>query len=276
MTPFLKWVGGKRWLVDSKQLEVPRSYRRYIEPFLGGGAVFFRIRPRAALLSDLNSRLIECYEVVRDDPEQIKLLLEAHASGHSKDYYYEVRAKAFGTKLERAGQFLYLNRTCFNGIYRENLRGEFNVPKGSKDTVLFDNDDFLAWSNALQGVSLETKDFEVAIDEANEGDFVFADPPYTVRHNRNGFIKYNQKMFSWEDQQRLARALKSAAERGVNFVLTNADHPVVRELYEGFEEKRSVARTSLVAANATNRSKTTELLVSSRSANSDTEWETAN
>ena len=263
LTPFLKWVGGKRWLIETSELRVPARINRYIEPFLGGGAVFCALQPQKAILSDLNGRLIECYEVIRSDPVGLKLAMSTHAAKHSDSYYYEERDRTPNTAVARAAQFLYLNRTCFNGIYRENLRGKFNVPRGSKNSVLLETDDFEGWARALSGADLLVSDFEDTIDKAGEGDFIFADPPYTVRHNKNGFVKYNQKIFSWEDQERLAEALKAAALRGAQFVLTNADHEAVRQLYEGIGSSRAVGRSSVVAASPANRSSTTELLVNS-------------
>ena len=263
MRPFLKWAGGKRWLLESGQYELPQYSGRYFEPFLGGGAVYFATRPQSAILSDANSRLIELYKVIRDEVDAFEVALKKHASKHSKQYYYETRQKKFRTPVARAAQFLYLNRTCWNGLYRENLRGEFNVPIGTKETVIFDTDDFKAWSKTLRDAAIECRDFVEAIDEADTGDFLFLDPPYTVRHNMNGFVKYNQKIFAWEDQVRLRDALLRASGRGVQFALTNADHESVRELYAGFGRHKTLARYSVIAGKSAHRSKSTELLVHS-------------
>lgn len=263
LTPFLKWAGGKRWLVENEDFKIPRTYNRYVEPFLGGGAVFFSLRPDAAILSDLNPRLIETYRAIRNQHADVKRHLTELSAKHNDNFYYEMRRAKFRTQAERAAQFLYLNRTCFNGIYRENLKGEFNVPRGSKNTIVFPNDNFEEWSRALRSAELIVSDFESVIDNTEEGDFVFADPPYTVRHNRNGFVKYNQKIFSWEDQKRLAACLYRAHQRRVRFVLTNADHEVIRQLYSGFENLKPIARSSVVAASASKRSQTTELFIAS-------------
>ena len=259
--PFLKWAGGKRWLLKSGQFELPCFSGRYIEPFLGGGAVFFQNQPRNAILSDSNERLIELFVVIRDYPGEFEKQLREHARAHSKEYYYEIRSKQLRTPIFRAAQFLYLNRTCWNGLYRENLKGQFNVPIGTKETVIFDADDFSAWSRALQGTCILHRDFELAIDEAAEGDFVFVDPPYTVRHNVNGFVKYNQKIFHWRDQVRLRAALERAADRGVSFAMTNADHESIRNLYEGFGQHRQLFRYSVIAATPECRTYATELLI---------------
>jgi len=268
LTPFLKWVGGKRWLVESNELVLPHGFDRYIEPFLGGAAVFFALKPKKSILSDVNKGLIETYCVVRDRPEELEALLVNHSYNHSDRYYYYIRDLKIEGKIERAAQFIYLNRTCFNGIYRENLKGQFNVPRGSRNTIIFQTDDFLAWSRALKQSEIYVSDFAETIGTAGAGDLIFADPPYTVRHNKNGFVKYNQKIFSWEDQERLSNALRLAVSRGADFILTNADHQTIRELYSDFAHMRSVERSSSVAASAANRSLTTELVVSSFSSQS--------
>lgn len=261
LKPFLKWAGGKRWLFESGQFSLPTVTGTYIEPFLGGGAVFFEAAPQKALLTDSNRRLIELYVAIRDDLPKFEALVNSHAVEHSKEYYYTVRGLQFDGATERAAQFLYLNRTCWNGLYRENLRGQFNVPIGTKQIVISDADDFAAWSRALSSAALAHCDFEQSIDRAESGDFIFADPPYTVRHNMNGFVKYNQNIFAWEDQVRLRDALKRAADRGVAFAVTNADHESVRDLYRGFGEHRQLGRHSVIAAKSAHRAQSTELLV---------------
>ncbi len=261
LKPFLKWAGGKRWLFKCGQFSLPPISGRYIEPFLGGGAVFFEVQPQRAILSDANTRLIELYGVIRDEQETFEIQLKSHAKAHCREYYYELRDKHFEEPIARAAQFLYLNRTCWNGLYRENLKGQFNVPIGTRQTVMSDTDDFQAWSNALKGIRLECRDFEAAIDEAIEGDFVFVDPPYTVRHNMNGFVKYNQDIFAWKDQVRLHDALRRSADRGVSFALTNANHESIRDLYAGFGRHRRLDRYSVIAGQSVHRSLSSELLI---------------
>lgn len=261
MKPFLKWAGGKRWLFESGQFTLPHFNGKYIEPFLGGGAVFFQNRPKKAVLSDANARLIELYMAVRDHVEELEEKLQEHADKHSAEYYYEIRAKKFKKLVSRAAQFLYLNRTCWNGLYRENSKGQFNVPIGTKQTVIFETDDFPAWSQALKNTRLEHRDFELAINEAEKGDFIFVDPPYTVMHNLNGFVKYNQNIFAWEDQLRLRSALERAYTRGAHFAMTNADHESVRELYNGFGHHKQLRRYSVIAGKSSHRAQSSELLV---------------
>ncbi|WP_082537288.1 MULTISPECIES: DNA adenine methylase [unclassified Aureimonas] len=260
LKPFLKWAGGKRWLVERKLLNLDMRGTRYIEPFLGGGAVFFHTSPEQAILSDVNTRLIETYEAIRSDPHLVYKLLSDHAQRHNSDYYYTTRTTEYGTLLERAAQFLYLNRSCWNGLYRENTRGQFNVPIGSKTQLLFPNDDFTSASELLKRAKLVSCDFEETVDLASENDTLFVDPPYTTAHNTNGFVKYNQKMFSWDDQVRLKDALVRAARRGARIFLTNADHDSIRELYRSEAEPVPLNRYSVIAGDSSMRKKTTEAM----------------
>lgn len=261
MKPFLKWAGGKRWLVERAEFCMPDYSGRYIEPFLGGAAVFLKLQPQNALLSDANPRLINAYRAIRDDWSGVWERLKIHQKKHSKEYYYDQRSKSFSHKTDGAAQFIYLNRTCWNGLYRENLKGEFNVPIGTKTKIIFEDDNFEALSKILSNVEIICNDFEVTLDAAIEGDFVFVDPPYTVAHNLNGFVKYNEKIFSWEDQKRLSRKLFSLSERGVHVMVTNAAHDSVRKLYEGATEIRSVPRHVIISGSASYRRRSEELLI---------------
>lgn len=259
MLPFLKWAGGKRWLVQSGQLQTPSHYERFIEPFLGGGAVFFSLEPERALLSDVNPELIELYEIVRDEPERLRTILEWHQEKHSTAHYYAIRNRRYRDKVWRAARTLYLNRTCWNGLYRLNRKGEFNVPIGTKTAILIE-ESFAEASALLAGATLVCQDFEHTIGEAAEGDFLFVDPPYTAKHNLNGFLKYNESIFSWNDQMRLRDACLRAAERGAWVVVTNADHESLRALYDECALYTPLTRQSVLAANPVFRSRTTEAL----------------
>jgi DNA adenine methylase len=263
MTPFLKWPGGKRWLVANYPQLLPSWFNRYIEPFLGGGSVFFHLKPSQSVLSDLNPELIATYMAIRDGWVGLRKRLLSHHSNHSRDYYYAVRESRPRLPVTRAARMLYLNRTCFNGIYRVNLDGKFNVPKGTKDAVVLETDDFEGVSELLADAELRISDFEPVIDQAQENDLIFADPPYTVRHNVNGFLKYNEQLFSWNDQVRLADALARARIRGAKIVSTNANHDSVRRLYyeRGFTLK-AISRYSSISADPKSRRQFEELVVS--------------
>lgn len=258
LKPFIKWAGGKRWLLNDPSFVLPAFSGRYIEPFLGGGAVFFHLAPAEAILSDVNERLISTYRSIRDEWSLVQLSLGEFQERHSKEFYYEERRREHAVSYVRAAQFLYLNRTCFNGLYRENQKGEFNVPLGTKTQVVLPDDDFERASKILSRAHLCVGDFEGAVAGATEGDLVFLDPPYTTAHNCNGFIKYNQKIFTWEDQKRLREAVRGAKQRGACVVLTNADHQSVHELYVELGTPKVVSRRSVISGSTLSRRTTTE------------------
>jgi DNA adenine methylase len=263
MAPFLKWAGGKRWLVSRHADWLRADARRYIEPFLGSGAVFFHLQPSTAVLSDLNGELIRTYQVLREKPDSVVRHLKKHQLLHSHDYYYRVRKSVPRTDASRAAKFIYLNRTCFNGLYRVNLQGVFNVPKGTKDKVLLPTDDFLRISRVLKGATLQACDFTVTLSHAGEGDFVYIDPPYTVKHNSNNFLKYNEQIFSWADQKRLSVALAEAAARGASILISNADHQCIHDLYSAkCWTHLTASRSSNLASSAQFRRGTTETVIS--------------
>jgi DNA adenine methylase len=236
----------------------PETYSRYFEPFLGGGAVFFSLRPRRGILSDVNPELMNFYEVLRDEPDKMRRAMVQHQGKHGTDHYYAVRESEPKGAVKRAARFLYLNRACFNGIYRVNRGGRFNVPKGSRQNVLFESDDYAGAARALKRMKLLCGDFEAVVDQAREGDFIFVDPPYTVKHNSNGFLRYNERIFSWQDQLRLRNALLRAATRGCSITVTNADHESVRALYRSISQYRRLPRPSMIAGQADMRGDVTE------------------
>ena len=172
-----------------------------------------------------------------------------------------MRASNPADRIERAARLLYLNRTCWNGLYRVNLKNEFNVPIGTKTDVVLSTDNFVALSELLRGASIVSCDFEETIDNAAEGDFVFVDPPYTVKHNLNGFVKYNDRIFSWADQVRLRDAVARASARGASVLVTNANHYSIRELYDGVGLQTVLSRASVLAANSVFRSRVEELSI---------------
>ena len=262
VAPFLKWAGGKRWLMPIANALSELNQSVYFEPFLGSGAMFFGFRPERAVLNDANAELIETYQALRDNPDSVLSALKKHSAAHrEKDYYYKVRASRPQKAHTRAARFIYLNRTCWNGLYRVNLQGHFNVPKGTKDNVLMEVDNFDLISKTLLNAVLYSGDFESIIDMAGSGDLVFADPPYTVRHQYNGFVKYNEKLFSWEDQERLAGALVRAKDRGAHILCTNADHASIRELYGSEFDLVPVTRYSAISSVGTSRGKYAEIII---------------
>jgi DNA adenine methylase len=261
--PFLKWAGGKRWLATDAVELSPIRFTRYYEPFLGSAAMFFGLRPREALLSDSNEELINCYDQIKSDWSAIWNGLIECSKRHSEEFYYQIRRAASDDDRERAIRFLYLNRACFNGIYRVNRIGEFNVPKGSKTVLLYPYDNFEEVSKAITNVDFRCSDFEESIDQARCGDFIFCDPPYTVTHSKNGFIRYNDKLFSWSDQIRLRDALVRADKRGAFTLLSNADFPGICQLYQGSGFRCTpISRRSFISAKLAARGVYGEVLIS--------------
>lgn len=261
VTPFLKWAGGKRWLTKNLEDHLPSEYNNYIEPFLGSAAVFFYLTPEKSVLADINENLINTYNAIKQDHTAIYDRLIEHNKKHNADYYYHIRSLEFTDPLDSAARFIYLNRTCFNGLYRVNQKGQFNVPIGSKDKVVLDTDDFESIADHLHKAEILHSDFEPIIDRAQEGDLVYIDPPYTVKHNNNGFVKYNEHMFTWDDQIRLSEAIKRASNKGAHIVLSNADHQSIRDLYFEVGNINSLSRNSVIASDPLNRGKYSELLV---------------
>ncbi len=238
----------------------PAKYGRYFEPFLGSGAVFFALRPRRATLADSNSELIECYQQVRDDCEAV--INELQKLTNSEHDYYRIRAALPARPAARAARLIYLVKLAFNGIYRVNSStGRFNVPYGNHtDRVVFQEDRLRVASNALGGSRLISGDFEDAVKTAGAGDFVYLDPPYTLAHTDNGFVRYNQRLFSWADQVRLASCAKDLATRGVHVIVSNAPHRSILRLYPGFTSDR-LARSSQIAADPKFRRRVAEVVL---------------
>ena len=237
---------------------------RYIEPFLGSGAIYFSLRPERASLSDLNSDLIDTYRVVKRAWRILTAKLIEHQRLHSPAHYYRIRAQDPLDQIDRAARLIYLNRTCWNGLYRVNLAGKFNVPLGTKTKVLEAEDEFQSAAQLLRTADLSVTDFQSAIGQAEQGDVVFADPPYTVRHKFNGFVKYNESLFSWDDQIRLRDSLKAAKNRGARIFLTNADHESIRKLYKDHFVLREMNRYSAISGCSDSRGNYPELLITAQ------------
>jgi len=260
--PFIRWVGGKRFLAGRITAAAPTSFGKYFEPFLGSGAVFFQLEPSASILGDLNPDLICAYEVVRDSVEDVVDWLEEHST-QDADAYYFMRSMRPTTAVARAGRFLFLNRTAFNGVWRVNRQGEYNVPYGYRRREdLVGADGLRAASVALSKAQLVCDDFETTLASASEGDLVYVDPPYTVRHNSNGFRKYNETLFSWKDQIRLAEVLNGLAINRCHVIVSNASNADVLALYpRSLYQRQMVTRKSLIAGTASSRATCEEVLL---------------
>lgn len=260
LQPIVKWAGGKRWLIRQTEGLFPDSFNHYYEPFLGGGAVFFHLKPLSATLSDVNAELINVYQSIKDNWQTVAKLLREHQVRHSTDYYYQMRSEIPRASSAQAARTLYLNRTCWNGLYRVNLKGEFNVPIGTKTNVLSDIDNFEALSVLFKTVKFSVQDFEQNVEAAKKDDFIFIDPPYTVKHNYNGFVKYNENLFSWEDQVRLRDAVVRAVKRGVKVLVLNAYHDSIKNLYSDFEQI-ALSRSNVLAGKSEFRGRYEELAI---------------
>jgi len=221
------------------------GFATYHEPFLGGAAVFFELGPGlSAYLSDLNTELIETYKAVRDDVRGVIGHLSEHKN--TKVCYYEVRSSVPDDPTARAARFIYLNQTSFNGIYRVNLSGEYNVPYGYRSKGFLDEQNLLAVSERLSDAHIDDGDFDLVRERVRAKDLVFLDPPYTVSHNDNGFVKYNQKLFSLEDQIRLSELVDYIDGVGAYYLLTNAAHEAVASLFDRGDRRFELNRASRV------------------------------
>ena len=270
--PFLKWAGGKGRLLAQYERFFPREpMRGYYEPFVGSGAVFFHLRSRGLFshyrLTDSNAELITCYRVVRDALDALLARLAEHQARHSKAHYYAVRAWdrepawADVPDVERAARLIYLNKTCYNGLWRVNSRGQFNVPMGRyRNPRILDEPRLRAASAALQGVELAVADFEDVLGRAGAGDFVYFDPPYHPLSATANFTAYSRDCFDEHAQRRLARVFAALAERGAWVLLSNSETPFVRALYGAFRIHAVRARRAINAA-ADKRGTVGEVLV---------------
>ena len=259
--PFLRWAGGKNWLIPVVDtLLEGLDFKNYYEPFLGGASVFFSVDiPKHAYLSDINEDLIETYIEVRDHPNEV--IKELKRLKNTEEDYYRIRRMIPQKPIKRAARFIYLNQTSYNGIYRVNLKGEYNVPYGFRETMQYDYDRILNASRKLQKTKLRSEDFTARKYQIKEGDLVFLDPPYTVSHNKNGFIKYNQKLFSLDDQYRLSGFIKYITKKGAFYILTNAAHDTIREIFDnGNSTILTLNRSSLIGGKNAKREKVSEFI----------------
>lgn len=261
ISPILRWAGGKRWLIPKvKELVSEYTFNSYYEPFLGGAAMFFgnEFAP-VSHLNDSNAELIEMYRQVREYPTEVSVLLESYVNSEAS--YYALRGAIPEEPLERAARFIFLNHTSYNGIYRVNLRGDYNVPYGARKSINLPTEQHLRQISArLKGATLTSSDFQTAVDSAAEGDLVFLDPPYTVAHNNNGFVKYNQKLFSFADQERLCDSLKRVADKGAFFILTNAAHESIEQLFGGIGRRLTISRGNSIGGSKAARGRAEEYL----------------
>jgi DNA adenine methylase len=263
--PVLKWAGGKGRLLPHLLRLTPEKFSAYHEPFIGGGALFFRLAGQVTanrvFLSDVNPALIDVYIALRDCPNEVIDILRVHV--YERDYYYRIRALNPDdlTLPERAARIIYLNKTCYNGLFRENRAGQFNVPFGRyKNPTICDEPNLRAASRALQGVDIARRNFATVLEFARPGDFVYFDPPYHPLSATANFTAYDRNGFGPDDQRHLRDVFATLGERGVRAMLSNSDTPFIRELYQGFAVDEVFAARA-VNSKANGRGKIAEVIV---------------
>ena len=265
--PFIRWAGGKRWLCSRIQRYLPLSFTDYYEPFLGGGSVFFCLQEKGLLkneifLSDCNTQLINAYKLVRDNPESLIAWLQKRT--YTEEEYYKIRNhyNLYPFAPSASVEFIYLNKCGFNGIYRVNQKGEYNVPFGNKCEInsnyyeLLNND-----SKALQKASITKQDYKTFLKKKiRPQSLVFIDPPYTTSYTENGFIAYNKKTFSLEDQRNLLKVVQRINDSNAFFLMTNAYHDVVKDIFGHFQIREEI-RQSLIGGKKAVRQQVKEYII---------------
>lgn len=272
--PFIKWVGGKRQLLPELLARLPLEYNRYFEPFIGGGALFFAHRPKKAFISDINEELVNAYRVLEDDVESLIAELFKHSHKHSQgddnfseSYFYKLRnadrldSYRSWSDVSRAGRFIYLNKTCYNGLYRVNSQGQFNAPFGDyKRPKICDVANLRACSFALKKARVHCMSFITAAQRAKTGDFVYFDPPYAPLNATSNFTGYAKSGFGVEDQQQLKKLCDALEAKGVKWMLSNSTAPLILDLYRDYRIEKVYASRA-INSKAEKRGKIQELII---------------
>ena len=270
ISPILKWVGGKRQLLDEIMPNINHNCSTYIEPFVGGGAVFFELQPNKAIINDYNTELINVYEMVRYNPDELIKALQEHDKNNSEEYFYEVRGldrtKEFGNldNIEKAARILYLNKTCYNGLYRVNSAGQFNSPYGKyKNPNIVNATTIKAMSKFLNksGIEILNGDYKVAMRRARKGAFVYLDPPYMPISSSSSFTGYTENGFGYDKQVELKQECDKLRSKGISFLLSNSDCLEIRDLYYDYSIRTVQAKRS-INSNAKKRGEINEVLIS--------------
>ncbi len=264
-SPVVKWAGGKRQLLSELTQRLPNSYNRYFEPFIGGGALFFELAPQGAYISDINPELINLYKIIRDDVDALISDLSSHEN--SPEYYTEIRAwdrvesYANISNVRKASRFIYLNKTCFNGLYRVNSKGHFNVPFGRyANPNVLNADALYTASDVLQSTQIEFANFDNILNYVKKGDFVYFDPPYIPLSETSSFTSYSKEDFGMDKQRDLKNLCDKLTSLGVKFMLSNSDTSASNELYSGYKIEKIYA-SRFINSKASGRGKITEILV---------------
>jgi len=264
---FLKWAGGKRRAIKDLESLFPKKIDRYFEPFIGGGAVFFYIKqkynPRYIMISDNSPELINTFNVIKTKPKELIRELSKHKKRNSKKYYYKTRAinPVALPKIKRAARFIYLNKTCFNGLYRVNSKGQFNVPIGRyENPEIFNEENILLASSLLRNVKIRKQDFEKIENFVKKEDFIYFDPCYNPKIRTTIFNNYTKEGFLEKEQKRLAKLFKRLDNKGCRLMLSNSDTALVRKLYKGYQVKIIKCGRSINSM-ADGRGKVNELII---------------
>ena len=268
--PFVKWAGGKRQIIDKLKMYVPYEYNTYYEPFVGGGALLFELSPKKAVINDYNEELMNVFNCIKDEVKFNKMCLELnhHEANHSEEYYYEIRNKDRDkvkfkrlADYKRAARTIYLNKACFNGLYRVNSKNEFNVPFGKKTKVNTYEGQNLGIIHSylnFNDVKVLSIDFEESVKDAKQGDFIYFDPPYDSETST--FNSYTENGFGKVEQERLARVYKELSDRGCYVMLSNHNTKLVQELYKDFNIHVIEAKRN-INANGKKRGKVEEVII---------------
>lgn len=271
-SPIVKWAGGKTKLLPRLLVRTPSRFGRYYEPFMGGAALFFALEPEAASIGDVNTALVTLYRAVVTDLDEVIRVALSHKAEHDHvTYYYDVRrrwndpgARAAMSPAEVAGTFIYLNKTCFNGLWRENKRGGFNVPRGSyMDPAVINVDELRAAGAALAKARITCGSFQETTADAKSGDFAYFDPPYDPLSETSSFTSYAATPFGKKEQCALAEHARALDARGVFVMLSNNDTPLIRDLYDGFSIETAPCARS-INSKADGRGKINEVIITSR------------
>jgi DNA adenine methylase len=267
--PFIKWAGGKRQLISKLLRYAPIEFDEYYEPFLGGGALFFKLsslgKIKHAHLNDSSKVLIDAYKTIKEKPKDLIAELKSGKYKNDKKTFYEIRKEQPADLVKATARFIYLNKTAFNGLYRVNSKGEFNVPFGNyKNPKILDEQNILAVSKALQRDDLGSVDFEKAVESAKEGDFVYFDPPYQPLSKTSSFTSYTKENFGLKDQERLAKTFRELHDNGCLVMLSNSYSQPILELYKDFRKNiQPVLATRMINCKAEGRGKIKEVIITS-------------
>lgn len=269
ISPILKWVGGKRQLLADIMPLISKKCSTYVEPFVGGGAVFFELQPKKAIINDYNAELINVYMTVRDFPEELISTLEEHNKLNSEEYFYKLRALDRSpeyvemSSIKKAARIIYLNKTCYNGLYRVNAAGQFNSPYGKyKNPNIVNATTIRAMSKYLQNpkITIKQGDYKLALKGLRKGAFVYLDPPYMPISSSSSFTGYTENGFTYEQHVELKNECDKLREKGISFLQSNSDCPEIRKLYKDYEIKTVQAKRS-INSKANKRGDISEVLI---------------